>query len=534
MLLALAALVIDVGSLYFARRSLQATNDAAALAAVQDWPNANAVAASVFAQNGYSGQSLTVTTGTYTADESLDADARFVPSGSNVNAVRVIATLQQPNYLGSIFGLSSLSALTTRAVAARVPTADFGAGTRLAELNGGLLNNLLGDIWGSSLSLSLVDYQSLLSTNVSALPFFDQLATDLNVTGDYSGLATTQVTTGELLDAMAEVVALPGAANGDTSGSLLALQSLKGQLLQNPVMQLSDVIDLSSLYGRSIGNIAQGSGEGEQINLMSLLSATAMTSAAGKTVDVSIPGLGATVDVQLAVGSKFTEVASAHPGTTIQSAPVRALVTIKLLGLNLGGLLPVNVTVPVYLEGDAGSATLVDMPCAVGGTLVDVSATSGKTTIGFGSVSPAAFQDFSASPTPTPGPIATVGVPLVGNVQVSIAGSLLNGSGNTTSPPFSFSQDDIDNGRVQSISGGLTAPFSALSNSNFTLSTNPSLGPLNVVQIALGTVLKPALTLVLNQLDAPLNSLLTTLGLQLGITDVRVFGASCRTPTLEG
>jgi len=129
MLLALAALVIDAGSLYFARRSLQATNDAAALAAVQDWNNANAVAAGVFAQNGYSGQSLTVTTGTYTPDESLDADARFVPSGSDVNAVRVIATLQQPNYLGSIFGLPSLSALTTRAVAARVPTADFGAGT---------------------------------------------------------------------------------------------------------------------------------------------------------------------------------------------------------------------------------------------------------------------------------------------------------------------------------------------------------------------------------------------------------------------
>src|SRR5580658_7830400 len=86
-LLAIAAIVVDIGSLYFARRNLQSTNDAAALAAVQDPNNASAVAASVFANNGYSSPTLTVTTGIYTADESLSADNRFATASSGVNAV---------------------------------------------------------------------------------------------------------------------------------------------------------------------------------------------------------------------------------------------------------------------------------------------------------------------------------------------------------------------------------------------------------------------------------------------------------------
>src|ERR1700722_4618869 len=141
MLMAIAAIVIDVGSLYFARRALQSTNDAAALAAVQDPANASDVAAFVFPQNGYSGQNLAVTTGVYAPDESLSVSNRFTAGGSAVNAVRVIATVQQHNYFASLFGLSNLSTLQTQAIAARVPTASFGVGTQLAELNGGLINS---------------------------------------------------------------------------------------------------------------------------------------------------------------------------------------------------------------------------------------------------------------------------------------------------------------------------------------------------------------------------------------------------------
>ena len=133
MLVALAAVVIDAGSLYYARRNLQATSDAAALAAVQNPSNASAIAASVFSSNGYANPSLVVTTGVYTANESSSAQSRFSASASGVNAVRVRATLQQPTYFSTYFGLGrEAMTLVAQATAARLPTASFGAGTALA------------------------------------------------------------------------------------------------------------------------------------------------------------------------------------------------------------------------------------------------------------------------------------------------------------------------------------------------------------------------------------------------------------------
>jgi uncharacterized membrane protein len=539
MLLAIAAIVIDVGSLYFARRALQSTNDAAALAAVQDPANASGVAAFVFSQNGYSGQNLAVTTGVYAPDESLSVSGRFTAGSSGVNAVRVIATVQQHNYFASLFGLSNLSTLQTQAIAARVPTASFGVGTQLAELNGGLINSLLGQLTGSSVSLSLVDYQSLLTTDINALTFFNQLATDISVTGDYSQLAGAQVTTSQILNAMTEVAATPGASSGDTAGALSALQNLQLQLQGNTPAQLSDVIDLSSLYGRSIGNIAQGDSQGEQVNLMSLLSAAATTSGSGQTTNIgtaiTIPVTGSSVATRLAVGSKMAQVASAKVGTSINTAPIRLALTVTLANVNLG-VATANIQVPIYLEAAAGDATLADMPCTVGGTLVDIAATSGATTIQFGSVSDAVLANFSTPVTPIAGPVVNVqllGIP----IQVNISGSVTSSSAGPQTLPFS--QDDIDAATVKSVSGGVTAPFNGLS-TNFVLTPNILGNPgllgslLNSQLDILTAALTPVIANLLAQLDSPSNSLLTTLGLQLGITNIRVFDASCRTPTLEG
>jgi DNA-binding response OmpR family regulator len=103
MLVAIAAIVIDAGALYYARRNLQATSDAAALAAVQNPSQASTIAASVFNSNGYSNPTLVVTTGVYTANEALSAQSRFTASGTGINAVRVHATWQQPTYFAPFF-----------------------------------------------------------------------------------------------------------------------------------------------------------------------------------------------------------------------------------------------------------------------------------------------------------------------------------------------------------------------------------------------------------------------------------------------
>jgi uncharacterized membrane protein len=539
MLLALAAIVIDIGSLYFARRNLQATSDAAALAAVQNPSNASAVAASVFASNGYASPALTVTIGTYTADESLSAENRFVAANSGVNAVQVRATVQKSAYFAPLFSLSNLFSLTTQSTAARVPTASFGAGTRLAELNAGLINSLLGQLWGSNLSLSLVDYQSLLSTNVDALTFFNQLATDIGVTGSYQQLASANVTIGQLLTALAETTATSGAANGNPTGALFALQSLQLQLANGPEMMLSNVIDLSPLSGRTVGDIAPGIGQGLQLNLMSLLSASARNTAAGQTVNIgpslSIPVANSTVTTRIAIGNTWAQVADAQVGSSIQTSQIRIALTVTLASVNLG-VATATVQMPVYLEAAPGQATLSAMPCVLNGTQVEIAGTSGATSAQFGTVTDAALNDFSTSVTPVATPVISVsllGIP----IQANVAGT----SSVASSGPqdLTFTQADIDAGTAKSVPDGSATPFAALG-SGMTLSTsilaNPGLlaAALNAQLDLLTAALNPVIDNLLTQLDGPTNSLITTLGLQLGVLDVSVFGASCRTPTLVG
>lgn len=534
LLLAVAAIVIDVGSLYFQRRSLQSATDAAALAAVQYPESAASVATSVFSQNGYVDENLTVATGVYTADETIAADNRFATSDSNVNAVRVVANIKKPAYFAGLFGLSRLVPLTTQSTATRLPTASFGAGTRLAELNGGLMNSVLGKLWGSNLSLSLVDYQSLVTTNVEALPFLNQLATDIDVTGSYDQLASANVTVGQIVNALTEVSGA-GAVSGDSTAAVAALHSLQNQVNNNTPMALSELIDLTPLEGRSIGSI--DSNDGPQLNIMSLLSASARDAAANGTTNIgtaiSIPIANSTVAVRIAAGSKFAQVADAQIGTTIHTAQIRMALTVTVTNLNLG-LLSATVQLPLFLEVAPGQAQLIAMPCQSGGTLAQIQATSGVTTLSFGTVSDVALSDFSAPVVPVPTPIASIsllGIP----IKINVAGSAgVNGSGPDT---LSFSQDDIDAGTLKSPANANNTPFTNLG-ANMALSTtilgSPGLqaGLLNSELASLLTNLTPTVSNIFTQLNGPVNSVLTTMGVQLGTIDVRVFDASCRTPTL--
>jgi uncharacterized membrane protein/CheY-like chemotaxis protein len=534
MLVGIAALVVDAGSLYAARRNLQAASDAAAMAAVQNPSSASAIAASVFAGNGFSGQTLTVTTGVYTPDETLSASNRFAASTTNINAVRVRASIQKATFFSPFFGLGRNMTLVTQSTAARVPTASFGAGTGLANLNAGLLNAVLGQLWGSTVSLGLVDYQSLVNTNIEAVPFLNQLATDVGVSGSYQQLANTHVTEGQILNALIETVNSSG-AHGNPSGALFALKGLQLQLTGNTSILVSNLIDIAPLTGRTIGNIVTVTDPSLQLNLMGLLSASARTVAAGRLVNigsaVTIPVTNSTISTRLAVGNQMTQVSMAKVGSTIQTAQIRLALTATILNLNLAGIATTTVTVPLYLEGASGQATLTAMPCTAGGDRAQIAASSGATTLKFGTVSDAALQNFSATVTPVATPV--IGVTLLTiPVQFNISGSTtVAASGPTT---LDFTQSDIANGTVKTVPAGSATPFHTLSG-NFTITPSVSGNPLIAGLVSgLTSALTPVVTSLISPLDAPVAQIMATLGLALGTTDVRVFDVSCRTPTLVG
>jgi uncharacterized membrane protein len=536
-LMGVAALVIDTGASHFARRDQQAVTDAAAMAAVQNPASAASIAAGVFTTNGYQAPSLTVTAGTYSANESLNVANRFAAAATGINAVRVRASMPRRSYFAGFFGLGDPT-VVTQATAARLPNVSFGAGTRLAALNAGILNSLLAQLWGSSVSLQLIDYQALTSTNIDALKFLNRLATDVNVSGSYQNLAQANVTTGQLLNAL---IAVSDTATGsNASAALLALRSLQAQLPGGTSMLLSNVLDLSPLNGRTIGNIASIDGQGLQLNLMSLLSASARTVSAGRLINVgnalTVPVTNSAVTTRIAVGSQMAQVSAGRVGSSIHTAQVRVAINAVVASVSLGSLAGVRVEVPLFLEGASGQATLTALPCTRGGTLAQIAARTGATSLRFGTVSDAALQNFAVPVTPVATPVASVtllGFPVQihpnGNVNVA-------SSGPTT---MNFSQADIDAGTVKSAPYGSASPFQTLG-ANFTTSVTIGGSPgiltntLNNLIAAVLAPLGPLVASLISPLDAPVNSLLTALGLQLGIIDVRAFDVRCRAPTLVG
>jgi len=176
-LLGATALAVDLGSAMLETRQLQGAADAAALAAAADPSRADDLARAEVASAGLPGTIATMTTaGHYDADASVAAASRFVAGGDSANAVRVTLSTPAPTYFARVFGFRSIP-LSRTATAAQINLASFSLGSRLAALNGGVVNQYLSALTGSSLSLSVMDYNAQTGANVDLFGFLDALRT---------------------------------------------------------------------------------------------------------------------------------------------------------------------------------------------------------------------------------------------------------------------------------------------------------------------------------------------------------------------
>ncbi len=156
------------------RKRLQSSTDLAALAAAADLSHAQNAAIATLNQNGFGAANLlNVEPGVYTGDPSIAPAQRFVAqSGPNVNAVRLTTQTAAPMIFGTVFGMGSSHAVTTvpsatnsvvigaKAVAAQTSFASFAIGSGVLNINGGILNSILGGLIGGNLSLSVADYHA--------------------------------------------------------------------------------------------------------------------------------------------------------------------------------------------------------------------------------------------------------------------------------------------------------------------------------------------------------------------------------------
>lgn len=517
-LLGATALAVDLGSAMLETRQLQGAADAAAMAAAGDPSRADALASAALATSKWPGAVTVATTqGHYSGDTSIAPANRFVAGKGPANAVRVTLQTNAPSYFARIFGIRSIP-LKRSATAAQINLASFSLGSRLAAVNGGLVNGLLGGLTGSNISLSLMDYNALAGANIDLFGFIDALRTTASLSaGSYDGALDATVTTGQILQAAASVAQ----TNGDLAAAA-ALKLLAGQAGGNS-MKLGALIDPGLLGGKD--KVEPGV---FKVNAMDLVTAALETAAPTRQVALDmgagIPGLAQT-KVTVAIGERPNHspwLAVSDDGEpVIRTAQARIYAETTIGGASLLGNI-VSIKLPLYVEMASAEARLKAIDCSTDATRgVTVEAKTGPATIAIGSVDTSRLQDFTSE-------LAVNKVTMVHALLLDVNGRAKIDLGAAESwQPVAFDATQIANADVQTVSSG-----SAVTGIAESLIQNLQLDASGLALGPIVATLGSTLMLVAPVLDGVIDTVTNTLGVHYGQADVRVTGMRCGTPAL--
>jgi uncharacterized membrane protein len=516
-----AALGVDVGTIFADRRKTQSAADLAAIVAVGDLDHAINAAKATVVDNAYPASAVVaVELGTYSANAALSPQARFVtPATGAANAARVTLQTQTPLYFARMFtGVDQFQIVTT-ATAASTAVASFAIGSRLLALNGGLLNAVLGTMLGTSLSLSVMDYQALIDARIDLFDFLSALSTRANLTGaTYDDVLSSDI---KVSDIVAAMLSAQQAANG-INAATTALSQISFALAGVTTKIIpGQLIDLGPYESLAAGQKPQ---TGVSVGLYDLLSATgAIANGAHQiaaAVNLGLPGV-AGVNVVATIGEHpqgSSWITVGARGASVHTAQTRVLVSVQLLGS--GSVSVVNL--PVYVEIASGTATLDAVSCgfpSVNTSTVKLGVTPGIVDAWIGNVTTAEMTNFTNKPNPGPATLVNLGA-------VQVTGKAHAGMGNTTPTSVNFSYADITaktkktvttTNFTQSLTGSLLGD----------LALTVKVGPLGLPIPGLGGAVSGIISGATGSVDQVLASVLATLGIGLGQADVWVSGVRC-------
>ncbi|WP_050627154.1 pilus assembly protein TadG-related protein [Bradyrhizobium viridifuturi] len=517
LLIGCAGLAIDLGTIFADRRKTQSTADLAAIVAAANLSNPVNAATATVTQNNYPASALvSVDTGTYTANSAIAPQSRFVtPAVGIPNAARVTLTTQTPLYFARYITGASHFNITTTATATSTEMATFAIGSRLLSVNGGVLNALLGSMLGTTLSLSVMDYNALISAKIDALDFLSALATRINLTGvTYSDVLSSNVKVGDLMAAALTTQQLTNGAGAATTALSTISQAVTGSSTK---VSPGTLIDLGPFANLTVG---QKPKVGASVSVFDLVNTVAQIANGSHQIATSVnfglPGI-ANVSVIATIGERpvgSSWIAMGTQGVSVHTAQTRILATVNVLGS--GSIASINL--PVYVEVASGTATLNAVSCGhpnISTSQVTIGVTPGIVDAWIGNVTVADMTNFTTKPNPPPATLVSVlGIPITGLAHV--------GMGNTTPTNVNFSYSDIQAGTKKTVT-----------TTNFLTSlTSSLLGDLtlNIAGIpipGLGALVMSILSAVTSPIDQVLASLLSTLGIGLGQVDVWVLGIRC-------
>ena len=539
-LFGVAALAVDVGSFYLRKRQLQSAADLSSIAAASDATNARAAAVASLARNGFGADVLeSIELGSYKSDLTVPSAARFTPDPSGGQAVRVTLKVLAPKLLSRIFsavvaparadtpvGLEVTNGsvvIRARAVAAVTTMASFAIGSRLLQLDGGIMNAVLGGLLGSKISLTAMDYQALANVQIDAFQFSKALATRAGLTAvTFGSLMSSDFRLPDILNATAQVA--------NSNGSNVAAVALSQ--ISNAISSAAMKLSLSKVFAfgpYSSLDISSSAPIGMSISALDLLTAVAKIGGTQHLVSASltptVPGiLSAQMQVSIGeqpVGTSLVTLGSA--GATVRTAQTRVLLTIGISGSPLAPL----INVPVYLDIASGAAALKTVACVSRdqtSSLVTLNVSPGVVDAWIGKVSSANFVGTAPL---SPDPAVLLNVAGLATVTGFAHGSIANV--NPTSVTFGW--PDISVAKRKSTS---TTDFTAslVSSLLSTLSLNVSAAGVGLGIGGLDSSVAQLLATSAPQIDIVINAALSALGINLGQADTWVSGVRCNAAAL--
>lgn len=512
---AFAAVSVDVGSLVLHARKLQGAADLAAMAAASDLARAEVAGRATAAANMGQGVVSEVIRGRYDPDKARAPVDRFTANEAEPNAVRVTLSDAAPLYFGRVILGRDTVELTRSATAAapdQTPRAILSIGSRVAALEGGLANQLLSGLTGSSVSLNLMDYKALAEADVNLLTWFDALAVDAGVkAGDYEALL------GHKLDAGRALKVLERVAGGEADSALSKLS----HAALGVDLELARVIGVQAAAERGVAQALDA-----EVSVRDLVMAV-LTSGGDRQIALNLGAQAGLADVRamVAIGERPNRspwlTVSDRADPVVRTAQARVYLKAKT-AQTLSGL--AQVELPVLVELAAAEARLKQIDCA-GDPRVVVEARPGLATAMIGAIDEGRLDDFKRELTPDPATLLSV----LGLVKVTASAKA-----SLADPGFkslTFSAADISAQRLKSVKStalaqGLVASLVRKIDIDVQ-AAGLGLGLGGLVQ-AVGVLLTPLAPV----LDGVLNTVLDLVGLRLGEADVIVHDMTC--PALDG
>jgi uncharacterized membrane protein len=521
-LVGFTALGVDVGNMFADRRKAQSTADLAAIAAVSDLVNADKAASDTVARNGYlNNATFALEYGTYTPDATTAPASRFkTGDAASANAARITLTTVTPLYFSGLITGKDSFVIKTTATATRSAFASFAIGSRLASVNGGLLNQMLGGMLGTSLSLSAMDYQALLDTQIDMFGFMDALAGRLHLTAaSYSSVLSSNAAITDVIGAMVDA----GTKQyGVTNAGVQALSGVAGSVAGiTSTVKVGSLVDLGPYDSLPVGDTPKAT---ISTAAYDLLSTTAQIANGQHQVQaalaLNVPGI-ASASLKFAVGERpqgTSWITVGSEGASVHTAQTRLLLTVQVAGSGAASL----INLPIYIEVASATATLSKLQCGfpnVATSTATLGVTPGVLDAWIGTVSDSQFNNFSTAPNP---PAAA----LVNTALVKITGRAHASITNMSATPVTFSYSEIQQKAKKTV--GTTDFSSALLRG---LISDTQLD-VSVLGLGLGlgglsSLVSATLSNATPAIDQVLNSALQTLGVGLGQADVWMLGVRC-------